>query len=178
MRDTWLETLRWYVSARGRLGLSAFNWILFFVFVPSLVLQFYAVYHFMQSAGDMVGSLGRSGDLNSMVGALNQMLSPQQEDLTFLQAVWQKVVLPMLPYITYAFMIPAVVMRLRDINWDPRWATVIAFGAGLGMAKHVLGMDIPLVLRGIFFCVELWLMTMLAFKKSAPVKERTMDEKF
>ncbi len=158
VRHQTLQRGRWYFSAQDKMTLGPFNWLLFLAFLPLLALQIYTVYSFM----------GNLGDLSNLLALIKNMLAGSTpEDASF----WVKWGAPLLPYALYFLVLPAAVMRLRDMGWQTKWAGVMGLGATLGMLKAVFEIAIPFWPRFLLGCVELFVMTMLTMKGSAKVHQ-------
>lgn len=150
----------WYFSAQDNMKLGPFNTLLFFVFLPLLILQIYAVYTFM----------GTLTDLGGMISMLKNMVAGNApEDAGWWPKLWITWGAPLLPYVLYMAMLPAAVMRLRDMGWQTKWAGVLGVGSILGMLKAVFDIAVPFWLRFLLGCVEVFVMTMLTMKGSAKV---------
>lgn len=150
------ETLRWYIGARGRLKLGPFNWMLFFGFLPLLFWQAHVA---MEMANEVRGFV-TGGGLQNMQNLLN-LASGGGEQHTLMQKI-----IPALPYVLMLGLWPAFRMRLRDIGWNINWANVMLAGSVFGLL-NVMGLSIPFILRLCLGCIEFYLITMLALKKSA-----------
>jgi uncharacterized membrane protein YhaH (DUF805 family) len=166
--------LNWYLAPWSRLGRRAFNIILFLVFLPLMVLQ---VYGLLDMAGNIStrAQAGR-GSSYGQQQAVQEMAKSLLNGtvLTEEQAGWQAFV----PYLLYALLYPVVLMRLRDMGWDTRWAWLAYAPLVLGFFDEILGLGLPFVITLPFLLGSFYVLTMLSVGASRlreePAREATI----
>jgi uncharacterized membrane protein YhaH (DUF805 family) len=163
--------LNWYLAPWSRLGRGGFNAILFLVFLPLLVMQFYSVLQAVEGVSAYAGEGGNSPyaqqqAVGEMAQSLLQGTAPPGAD------GWQVFV----PYFLYAFMYPLVLMRLRDMGWDLRWAWLAYAPLVTGFLDEIMGLALPFVITLPFLLGSFYVLTMLSVAGSRP-RDATSPDK-